>query len=374
MNIVHLLASPFVGGPERQVLGLARAMPHRTTFLSFAERGLARPFLDKARADGFDAHELHENYPRVGAAIAEIAGWLKRLRADVLLTSGYKPDILGWRAARTAGAPVVGIAHGWTGVTLKVKLYEWLDTLALAWMDACVCVSEATARRARRSGIRKAVVIRNAIDATPYDTPAPDARDAVRALFPTPPRLVVGAAGRLSPEKGFDVLIAAAALVCRTRDVGFVIFGKGPREDDLRRQITRLGLEGRVVLGGFRGDLERVLPGLDIAALSSHTEGLPVAVLEAQAAGVPVVATAAGGTPEVIDEGRTGLLVPPNDPASLAHKLGELLDDPARRKAMGAVGWRRVREEFTFAAQAEKFERLLGRVVPVREGVTHVPG
>jgi len=363
VNIVHLLASPFVGGPERQVLGLAHAMTHRTTFLSFAERGLARPFLDKARADGFDGHELRENAPRVGAAVAEIAGWLKRLRADVLLTSGYKPDLLGWRAARVAGVPVVGIAHGWTGVTLKVKLYEWLDAFALAWMDACVCVSEATAKRARRCGIRKAVVIRNALDAAPFDTPAPDAADEVRALFPTPPKLVVGAAGRLSPEKGFDVLIDAASLVCKTRDVGFVIYGRGPLEGELKQRITLLGLEGRVILGGFRADLERVLPGFDVAALSSHTEGLPVAVLEAQAAGVPVVATAVGGTPEVIDHGRTGLLVPPNRPDELARALGELLDDDARRRAMGAAGWRRVRDEFTFAAQAERYERLLAGLV-----------
>src|SRR5690348_10827193 len=119
MNIVHLLASPFVGGPERQVLGLAGALPPecRTAFLSFAERGLARPFLDRARREGFEAVELRQNFPRLGRAVAEVARHLRRLDADVLCASGYKPDLVGWRAARRAGVPVVAIAHGWTGVT-----------------------------------------------------------------------------------------------------------------------------------------------------------------------------------------------------------------------------------------------------------------
>src|SRR5262245_53185307 len=123
MHIVHLMASPFVGGPERQVLGLARHLPPpcRTSFLSFAERGLARPFLDEARRGGFEAIELEHNTPRYFACVREVAGQLTRLRADLLACSGYKPDLVGWRAARRAGVPVVSISHGWTAATLKVR-------------------------------------------------------------------------------------------------------------------------------------------------------------------------------------------------------------------------------------------------------------
>ncbi|MGL4551224.1 MAG: glycosyltransferase family 4 protein, partial [Gemmataceae bacterium] len=180
MNIVHLLASPFVGGPERQVLGLAHAQAdtHRSAFLSFAERGLARPFLDRARAEGFEAVELKTNFPWVAPAVREVADQLRRLRADVVVTSGYKPDLIGWRAARAARVPVVGIAHGWTGATVKVRLYEMVDAWAMSWLDAVVCVSQATAERVRRAGVpaAKVAVIRNALDATPYDLPAPEAR------------------------------------------------------------------------------------------------------------------------------------------------------------------------------------------------------
>jgi len=102
MNIVQLMASPFVGGPERQVLGLARALRprHQTMFLSFAERGLAKAFLDRTVADGFETATLHENAPHLFRAAAEIAEHLRRWRADVLCCSGYKPDLIGWLAAR----------------------------------------------------------------------------------------------------------------------------------------------------------------------------------------------------------------------------------------------------------------------------------
>lgn len=380
MHVVQLMASPFVGGPERQVLGLAQALrpEHRTTFLSFAERGLARPLLERARADGFEAIELRENFPRVGRAIREVAALLRRLDADVLCCSGYKPDLLGWRAARRAGVPVVAIAHGWTGVTLKVRLYETLDALVMRYLDATVCVSEATAARVRRAGVPAArtVVIRNALDATPYDHADDGCRSRVEALFAgaSRPQRIVVAVGRLSPEKGFDVLIDAAAVVCRQRvDTAFLLCGDGPLRTALARQIDDRGLTGRVVLAGFRGDLERLLPGCDLAVSSSHTEGLPVALLEAQAAGLPVVATAVGGTPEVVVDGATGWLVPPANAAALAEKVLAALADPARLQAMGRRGWQRVRDECTFAAQAVRYRELFDRLTRPARRCCHAP-
>jgi glycosyltransferase involved in cell wall biosynthesis len=368
MNVVHLMASPFVGGPERQVLGLARALPPecRTTFLSFAESGRARPLLEQARQDGIEAVELRENFPRLGLAVAEVADHLRRLEADVLCTSGYKPDLVGWRAARRAGVRVVAIAHGWTGVTFKVRLYERLDALVMRWHDAVVCVSEAMAARVRAAGVPAAnlVVIRNALDATPFDNPSPDCRCNVERFLAQRPKRIVGAVGRLSPEKGFDVLVDAAASVCRAdAGVGFVVFGDGPLRQALSQRIAERGLEGRFVLAGFRTDLDRLLPGLDLAVLSSHTEGLPVAVLEAQAAGVAVVATAVGGTPEVVAEGQTGWLVAPADPVALADKIRHALGDADRLRQMGQRAAQRVRDEFTFTAQAAQYQRLFARLV-----------
>ena len=376
MHVLQLMASPFVGGPERQVLGLARELAHpsepglpaiRTTFASFAERGLARPLLEQASQKGFAAHELRSNYPRIETAAREIAGLIRDLRVDVLCCNGYKPDLIGWRAARRAGIPVIAIAHGWTGVTFKVRLNELLDALVMRWHDAVVCVSQAMQQRVRHWGVpaKRVVLIRNALDARPYERSRPECRANVESFFVPPGRfrLLVGAAGRLSPEKGFDIFLEAAALVCRQRDdVGFLLLGEGKQRAALEQRRAELGLQDRFVLGGFRTDLDRLLPGLDLAVLSSYTEGLPVAVLEAQAAGLPVVATAVGGTPEVVQDGETGYLVPPGQPVALAQKILDTLADEALRNRLGQAGRLRVRREFTFAAQASRYRELFARV------------
>jgi glycosyltransferase involved in cell wall biosynthesis len=255
---------------------------------------------------------------------------------------------------------------------LKVRVNETLDRLLLRWMDRVVCVSEGQATKVRRAGVapERVLVIRNAIGPDAFAPPDPSARTQLHGFFPRPPRCVVGAAGRFSSEKGFGVLVNAAAAVTRhNSDVGFVLFGDGPLRDSLARQIGAAGLEGRFVLPGFRTDLGRFLPHCDLVALPSYTEGLPVIVLEALAAGVPVVATAVGGTPEVIEEGVSGYLVPPGDAAALARRLTELLGAASQRTAMGECGRQQVRERFTFEVQAARYQELFETLAPRRRRV-----
>jgi glycosyltransferase involved in cell wall biosynthesis len=237
-------------------------------------------------------------------------------------------------------------------------------------MDHVVCVSDGQAAKVRRWCRVPAVrvtVIRNSARPSAYVTPDPAARRALLGLFPTESGVsrVVVAAGRLSPEKGFAVLAEAAAAVCRADPAaGFAVFGEGAQRPELERRVARLGLAGRFVLPGFRTDLDAIVPAADIVALPSFTEGLPNVALEAGAAGVPVVATAVGGTPEVVADGETGYLVPPGDPAALAARLGELLRDPRLRRRMGEAGRRRMRERFTFAAQAAAYLKLFAALRP----------
>ena len=352
------------------MLGLAQRLPkeYRTTFLSFAERGLARPFLDRVRQAGFDAVCLEHNVPYLRASIREIAGRLQSLRADVLCCSGYKPDVLGWRAARRAGVPVVSISHGWTAVTLKVRLNEALDRLVLRWMDRTVCVSQAQAEKVHKAGVplERIIVIRNAIEPSSYERVDPIYEDKLRAFFRTPPRFIVGGAGRFSPEKGFEQLVLAAEQVVKKNpEIGFVLFGDGPLRSKLEQQITRLGLQDHVMLAGFRNDLEAYLPHLDLLVLSSFTEGLPVIILEAFASGVPVVATAVGGTPEVIEEGVTGFLVPPGDSRRLAERILEVFAREGRGREMGRLGREHVRKHFTFESQSVCYQRLFEELAGV---------
>jgi len=363
VTIVQLAASPFLGGPERQMLGLAASLPGScsTVFLSFAEGGRSQPFLDAARAQGHGAYALSANAPHYWRAATEIAGHLHRVGADVLCCNGYKPDIIGLLAARRAGVPVVSISHGWTAATWKVRLNESMDRLLLPLMDAVVCVSEAQAIRVRKCGVpsERVAVIRNAVDHTAFVDPDGCRRIAIESWFTKRPKWIVGAAGRLSREKGFTVLAEAAAQVIRMLpNTGFVLFGDGPERDSIQRAIKRHGLEETFILAGFRPDLAAFLPNLDVLVLPSFTEGLPVVVLEAMAARVPVIATAAGGTPEVVVEGISGHLVSPGDSTAMAHSLLEFLPDESRRHDMGQAGRSRVEEHFTFAAQSELYLRL----------------
>lgn len=346
------------------MLELARSMREhaRTSFFSFAERGLCGPFLLEARKNGFEAIALKHDTPRLAAALRELAGQLQTARADVLCCHGYKGNLLGLLAARWLRIPVISVSRGWTAETRRVRMYESLDRRLLQWMDRVVCVSEGQAEKVRAAGVPhdRIAVIHNAIRLERFDGPHKGVGGPIRGLFSKPPTLLIGSAGRLSPEKGFQVLVEAAAKVVQELPgAGFVHFGDGALRTAIEKRIRELGIQEQFRLAGFREDLDAMLPHLDLFVLPSFTEGLPNVVLEAFAASVPVVATRVGGTPEVVDHGASGLLVPPNDPAALARSLCELLSDPARRRAMGRAGHRRVARDFSFAAQARAYRRLL---------------
>jgi glycosyltransferase involved in cell wall biosynthesis len=367
MKIVHLLASPFFGGPERQMLGLASHLPpvYETTFVAFPHRGQGQALLDKARQQGFATHELRADAPHYRTALTELAALFRRLQADVVLCHGYKPDLLGLLACRRVGIPCVSVSHGWTAATFKVRIYEAADRVALHAMSAVVCVSEKQAVRVRRAGVpsRNVVVIRNAIDLAPFAAPDPAYRDMLRSLLPSRPTRIVCSTGRLSPEKGFLQLVEVARLVRQTvPEAGFVHFGDGPLRGEMARRIVASGLQDWFVLAGFRTDVERFLPFADLFVLPSFTEGLPVVVLEAFAAGLTGVATAVGGTPEVVDDGITAFLVPPAQPEALGRRLIDLLRDNRLRHAMAERGRQRIERDFTFTRQSEHYQRLLQRL------------
>jgi glycosyltransferase involved in cell wall biosynthesis len=347
------------------MLGLAEKMREHveTAFVSFAEKGRSAPFLEAVRSRGFDAYRPHADFPRVRAAVGETACLLRELACDVLLCHGYKATILGRLAARRIGIPAIAVSRGWTGESRRVRFYEWLDRRNLPHMDHVVCVSHGQAEKVRRwcrvPGSRLSV-IHNSARLAAFESCDPTARNRLLAHFPEGTGQVVLAAGRLSPEKGFTVLLEAASAICsQNPTAGIAIFGEGCLRGELERRVSELGLAERVVLPGFRSDLDALIGAADVVVLPSFTEGLPNVAMEAGAAGVPVVATAVGGTPEVIAAGVTGFLVPPASPGAIAARVNELLRDPRLRACMGSAARERMKREFTFEAQAAAYLRLL---------------
>jgi glycosyltransferase involved in cell wall biosynthesis len=365
-TVLHLVASPFYGGPERQLVGLARAMHGevRTVFLGYPEGQLLHDMVGK---EGFESHILTGTGKPLLRSVREVRGWLRRIAPDLVVTHGYKPDLVGLIASRTAGIPQVAVSHGWTGATARVRVNEALDKLAMRGARRVVAVSRRQGERVREAGVpgKRVVVIHNAVDVSRFEPADPAVRGEMEALFPAPPRKIVIAAGRLSPEKGFDDLVRAArAVVDRMPGVGFLLVGDGALRADLEAAIRSQGLEASFVLAGFRSDLDRLMPCADLFVQSSHTEGLPNVVLQAGACSVPVVATAVGGTGEVLEDRAQGRLVPPGRPSELADAIVEVLGDPdgARRMAAGARD--RVASEFTFEAQAVAYRRLYQECMP----------
>ncbi|WP_238537743.1 glycosyltransferase [Zavarzinella formosa] len=358
-RIVHLTASTFFGGPERQMLGLAEHLRPDidTTFVSFSENGRCEDFLRHVRQAEFTGVELDHDSPAFRQSIRDISVHL--VDADVLFTHGYKASLLGRIAARRAGVPVIGVSRGWTAETWKVRLYERLDRWNLKRLDHVVCVSRGQAEKVLRTGVnpRQMTVIHNSARLADFEP-----RRSTR------PRMTVLAAGRLSPEKGFQLLPAIAEKVGRVcPEVRFQMAGDGPLRANIETEASKRGVTDRIEFLGFRSDIDRLMSEADVLLLPSFTEGLPNVVLEAAAAGIPSVATRVGGTPEAIIDGQTGWLVPSGDVNTMSEALIRLAKDPARRSAMGDAARENAEANFSFAAQASAYRQLIDRLGSARK-------
>jgi glycosyltransferase involved in cell wall biosynthesis len=189
---------------------------------------------------------------------------------------------------------------------------------------------------------------------------------ALRAMLSGGGRLVLLTIARLDVQKGHDVLLRAAAQVPGAH---FVFAGEGPERAALEAQASTLGLRDRVLFLGHRTDVPELLAAADIFVLPSLYEGSSLAILEAMAAAKPIVATAIGGTDELIVDGRSGLLVPPADPQALAGALSQLLSSPELRVRLAEEARRRVEERFSASTMAARVssvydDLLRGRVGP----------
>ena len=232
-------------------------------------------------------------------------------------------------------------------------------------VDRFLCASDAIRAILIRDGIAEArtTTVHDGVDLA-HVAAAPDI-DVRGELWLPAGAPIVGNVAALVPHKGHEYLISAAALVIRSvPDARFVIVGEGELEPKLRRQIRELHLERHVLLAGFRPDALSLQKGFDLFALSSVTEGMGSVLLDAMAIGQATVATEAGGIPEVVVDGRTGVMVPVRDPDALAAAIVTLLKDPALRAKLGAGGQKRVRDAFSVERMVQRtldaYVRLAG--------------
>jgi glycosyltransferase involved in cell wall biosynthesis len=357
------------GGAQSYIASLLPAIAERFE-TTLAAHGYG-PLSDAASAVGVHFVSLRHlrralNPCQDALGLVELVRLIRRRRPDILHASSSKAGVLGRVAAGLTGVPIrIFTVHGWafaayTGV--PGRLYRWAERSMLPLTSATICVAEyerlaGIAARACRA--EQTVVIPNAVD--------------VRAL----PRVVPSggvveliSVGRLREPKDFITLARALARLQHGSFRASVV-GDGPDRSKIEAELAQLGLSESVRLLGDRSDVPQLLAQSDIFVCSSRSEGMPVSVLEAMAVGLPVVASAVGGVPEIVDDGRTGLLVAPGATAPLADALAGLIRDRALREHMGRSGREAALERYDLPrfrqAHLELYDRLLAeRGVPKR--------
>ena len=249
---------------------------------------------------------------------------ITHLNPRVVHTHGYRADVIGGAAARSLAIPTVSTVHGFVGGSLRNRVNESVQCFALRRADGVIAVSaplveQLVARKVPRAKIR---LVRNGFTSTELIATRTDAR---RKLGLDREAMVAGWVGRLSSEKGADVMLDAFSLCDRSWRLSMI--GDGPQRERLLEQAARLGIGERVTWHGAISRAGTILAAFDAFVLSSRTEGTPIVLLEAMHAGVPIVATTVGGVSDVVSPDQA-LLVPPENPSRLARALGELLSNP----------------------------------------------
>ena len=286
---------------------------------------------------------------------------------DVRIWHGhdYKSNLFGVLLARLCDLRLVTTVHGWVKHTEKTPLYFAVDRFAMRRYEQVIAVSRDLYDASLAAGVarERLSLIENAIDTEEFRRARPPTASPLRAAVP-PGRLVVGAVGRLSEEKGFELLIRAVeALLDEGLDLELWIAGEGDREAALREQAARSRHAARVRLLGYRTDVRELFEAFDLFALSSLREGLPNVVLEAMATEVAVVATRCGGMEAFARDGEDALLVEAGSVEALREGLGHALRDAPLRARLAAAARARVERELGFARRIERVAAVYDRLL-----------
>jgi glycosyltransferase involved in cell wall biosynthesis len=352
-----------VGGASVHVCEMARLMLERG-HQAMVFIGGTGPVTERLARAGVPFHPLRF-LRRAIRPDADLRAWLeltaalRDFRPDLVSTHTAKAGWIGRAACARLGLPAIYTPHGWPiGNRMpgpRARLFRAAERRAAPWARAIVCVCEYERRLALAHGLGRPGqlhVIYNGVRDVPAQLRAVPAAG--------PPRIV--SVARCEPPKDHATLLEALA---RLRDLEWQLelVGGGPLESAARAQAARSGIAERV---HFLGDLEAVAPVLaraQVFVLSSRSEAFPRSVLEAMCAGLPVVASAVGGVAEAVDNGTSGILVPPQDAGALAAALGGLIGESARRQQLGAAARLAYESRFRLERMAEETAALYRTVL-----------
>lgn len=350
------------GGNEHWAVRVARGMAARGHAVRFAFSHDAVG--ERVAAAGLDGARIRLGGDLDPRGVLALRDEMMRVRAAAVLLTRQREYLLGGLAARFAGRPRVVMGLGLRVVPrddLKRRLsFRWADRILVNAPE----IREALLERPWIAARRIAVVV-NGLDLErwqPRWQAAAQARglELRRELGLGPDQPVIATIGNLSPQKDHANLVAAAAqLAGSVPGLAVLIVGEGPLRGALEADLARRGLQGAVRLLGFRADVGPVLAAANVFALSSDNEGMAWVLMEAAASGLPIVTTDVSGARYCVEDGVTGLVVPPRDPQALAAALGDLLGDTPRRRALGRQARRLAEERFDARRMLEETAGVL---------------
>lgn len=387
IRVLHVITRMIVGGAQENTLFTAALQTknprYEVTLLTGIDDGPEGDLHDTARAQGVNL-EIEPLLVRPIRPLTDLRAFLRLRRYmrdgkfDIVHTHSSKAGILGRMAARSAGVPI--IVHTLHSLVFHEYEKAWKNTLYIAlkklcapWTHSFISVNQKTLDGALAQGIgtpEKHIKIFSGMDLAPFlDVAASLSPAEAKAKAGIPETaLVVGKVARLFPLKGHDLFMEAAAKVAAERpDVHFLLVGGGILREPLEAQARKLGIFDRVHFSGLvrPEQVPALIQAMDVVVHSSLREGIARVIPQAGAVGKPVVTFEMDGAPEVIQNGVSGYLAPPQDTTAMAKRVVELLGSEAERERMGREGQKFARENYSAELMVDRinavYERLLAR-------------
>jgi glycosyltransferase involved in cell wall biosynthesis len=382
LRVVAVLEGSTVSGPAKNLFEFCRVARtlstgpmvdltlvtfHRSLSLDCSQN---TDLIDAARHLDIPSERVPERFVFDLQVVSRLRKLVERLNPDVIQTHASKSHFLMRCSGLGKDRPWIAFHHGYTNTDFRSPIYNSLDRWSLQAPQRIVTVSAATKEQLRRHGVSGAriTVIHNAVPARLHCQARNDAsviRQKKIALGVSPEEKVILCAGRLSKEKAQIDLVAAIAHLGKQRfDLALrvVIIGDGPERERIAHAIQSAGLEKSVSLTGHLKDLTPYYEAADVVAIPSLSEGSPNVLLEAMAFGVPIVATEVGGIPEIVTQGETALLVPPQDPAAMAASIARLISEPGIASGLARRAREKVETDYSPESRAKSLVGIYDEV------------
>ena len=358
-KLFHIREAGSYGSPERLIVGqITHARNFNGIPVSYRKGGVENPFVAELTALKIPHLELTEHFTGDLTTAIRLAAMIRQYRPTLIVTHEYKSNFYGYLASRITGVPHLIHYHGATAEDVKVKLYNAIDRWVLRRTQGIVTVSSETKRRLVAAGVEesKINVVINAVPDSAFEKVRYEYEEFDESL----PFAVC--AGRLSHEKGVDILVEALALLKKSgAQLNCLIYGEGPEEERIKSLIDHHGLGESAKLVGFQKDLRGPFGAMAFLIIPSRSEGFPLVLLEAWAQAAPVVATPVGGLPDLIADNENGMLAKAAEPKALADAIGRALKTPDFKTRCGQAGARLVKEKYNFEIQVERLEEIYER-------------